>query len=65
MDTPMLGRPDGPRLAGLRGTGEVGAVPRRLGRAEEYAHLAATMIRNGYLDGETGPLDGAIHMAPR
>ena len=39
--------------------------PRRLGQAEEYADLACTMIRNGYLNGETVRLDGAIRMAPR
>jgi NAD(P)-dependent dehydrogenase (short-subunit alcohol dehydrogenase family) len=39
--------------------------PRRLGRPEEYAHLAHTMITNGYLNGEDVRLDGAIRMAPR
>ena len=39
--------------------------PKRLGNAEEYADLAVTMCRNGYLNGETVRLDGAIRMAPR
>ena len=39
--------------------------PRRLGRPEEYAHLAHTMITNGYFNGEDVRLDGAIRMAPR
>ena len=39
--------------------------PKRLGRAEEYAHLALTMIENGYFNGEDVRLDGAIRMAPR
>jgi NAD(P)-dependent dehydrogenase (short-subunit alcohol dehydrogenase family) len=39
--------------------------PRRLGQPEEYAHLAHTMITNGYLNGEDVRLDGAIRMAPR
>jgi NAD(P)-dependent dehydrogenase (short-subunit alcohol dehydrogenase family) len=39
--------------------------PRRLGRPEEYAQLAYTMITNGYFNGEDVRLDGAIRMAPR
>ncbi|MCZ4314806.1 SDR family NAD(P)-dependent oxidoreductase [Comamonadaceae bacterium G21597-S1] len=39
--------------------------PKRFGRPEEYASLAAEMIRNGYFNGETVRLDGAIRMAPR
>jgi NAD(P)-dependent dehydrogenase (short-subunit alcohol dehydrogenase family) len=39
--------------------------PPRLGRGEEYASLALEIIRNGYLNGETLRLDGAIRMQPR
>ncbi len=39
--------------------------PRRLGRPEEYAQLAHTMITYGYFNGEDVRLDGAIRMAPR
>lgn len=39
--------------------------PKRLGMPEEYAHLALTMITNGYFNGEDVRLDGAIRMAPR
>jgi NAD(P)-dependent dehydrogenase (short-subunit alcohol dehydrogenase family) len=39
--------------------------PKRLGQAEEYASLALEMCRNGYLNGESVRLDGAIRMAPR
>src|SRR6202011_373451 len=39
--------------------------PPRLGHAEEYASLALEIIRNGYLNGETIRLDGAIRMQPR
>jgi NAD(P)-dependent dehydrogenase (short-subunit alcohol dehydrogenase family) len=39
--------------------------PQRLGRPEEYASLALEMIRNGYFNGETVRLDGAIRMQPR
>ena len=39
--------------------------PRRLGHPAEYADLAVTMLRNGYFNGETVRLDGAIRMPPR
>ena len=39
--------------------------PKRLGDPAEYAHLAVTMIENGYFNGEDVRLDGAIRMAPR
>lgn len=39
--------------------------PKRLGRPQEYAHLALTMIENGYFNGEDVRLDGSIRMAPR
>jgi len=42
-----------------------GPVPKRLGRAEEYARLALFMAENPYLNGEYVRLDGAIRMAPR
>ena len=39
--------------------------PQRLGHPEEFASLALEMIRNGYFNGETVRLDGAIRMQPR
>lgn len=39
--------------------------PKRLGKAEEFADLVVTMIENGYFNGETVRLDGAIRLAPR
>lgn len=39
--------------------------PSRLGRPEEYALLAQSIIANPMLNGETIRLDGAIRMAPR
>jgi len=39
--------------------------PARLGEPVEYAHLAVTMVENGYFNGESVRLDGAIRMAPR
>ena len=39
--------------------------PKRLGKPEEYAQLALTMIENGYFNGEDVRLDGAIRMGMR
>ena len=39
--------------------------PARLGRPDEFASLAALMIENQMINGETVRLDGAIRMAPR
>jgi NAD(P)-dependent dehydrogenase (short-subunit alcohol dehydrogenase family) len=39
--------------------------PKRLGDAEDYAHLAVAVLENSYLNGETIRLDGAIRMPPR
>ncbi len=39
--------------------------PRRLGSPGEYAALAVHIVENGYLNGETIRLDGAIRMPPR
>jgi len=62
MDTPLLGRLREDVLDSLRATVP---NPARLGRTEEFAHLAVSIIENGYLNGETIRLDGAIRMAPR
>jgi NAD(P)-dependent dehydrogenase (short-subunit alcohol dehydrogenase family) len=61
-DTPMMGRAPENVKAALAATVP---FPKRLGRAEEYAQLAETMITNGYFNGEDVRLDGAIRMAPR
>lgn len=39
--------------------------PERLGLPDEYAAMVETLITNGYLNGESIRLDGAIRMAPR
>ncbi len=59
-----------PLLAGAPQAGDEGAqvavpFPARLGNPDEYASLAVQMISNGYFNGETVRLDGAIRMAPR
>ena len=61
-DTPLLARAPENVKAAL--AAQV-PFPRRLGRPEEYAQLAHTMITNGYFNGEDVRLDGAIRMAPR
>jgi len=45
--------------------GKMVPFPPRLGRAEEYASMALEIVRNGYVNGETIRLDGAIRMQPR
>lgn len=39
--------------------------PKRLGRPDEYAQTALFLIHNGYMNGTTVRLDGALRMAPR
>ena len=39
--------------------------PSRLGRPEEYAHLALAIIQNPMLNGEVIRLDGALRMQPK
>ena len=61
-DTPLLaGAPEKVRQA----LGAQVPFPSRLGNPDEYASLATEMIKNGYFNGETVRLDGAIRMAPR
>jgi NAD(P)-dependent dehydrogenase (short-subunit alcohol dehydrogenase family) len=39
--------------------------PKRLGKPEEFAALAAHIVANGHLNGEVIRLDGSLRMAPR
>jgi NAD(P)-dependent dehydrogenase (short-subunit alcohol dehydrogenase family) len=61
-DTPLLGALPHDVKASL-----AAAIPfpKRLGSPAEYASLAIEMIANGYFNGESVRLDGAIRMAPR
>lgn len=62
METPMLaGLPE----AAQQSLGQQVPYPARLGRPDEYASLVLEIVRNGYLNGETIRLDGAIRMAPK
>ncbi|MGN7949781.1 SDR family NAD(P)-dependent oxidoreductase [Microbacterium sp. 22215] len=62
METPMLmGLPQ----AAQDSLGQQVPFPSRLGRSDEYAALVQQIVENGYLNGETIRLDGAIRMAPK
>lgn len=61
-DTPMLGRLRQDIRDGLAASVP---HPKRLGDPDDYGRLAADMLENGYLNGQTIRLDGAIRMAPR
>lgn len=61
-DTPLLAAlPEEARIS----LGQQVPFPSRLGRPEEYAQLAQSIIENPMLNGETIRLDGAIRMAPK
>ena len=61
-DTPLLAAlPEDAREA----LGKTIPYPPRLGRPEEYAHLAQAIVENQMLNGETIRLDGAIRMPPK
>ena len=62
MDTPILGRLTDDILARLT---DAVPHPRRLGVPDEFASLACYILSNGYLNGETIRLDGAIRMGAR
>jgi NAD(P)-dependent dehydrogenase (short-subunit alcohol dehydrogenase family) len=59
-----------PMMAGLPQAAQdsLGAsvpFPQRLGAPAEYAALALHIIENGYINGETIRIDGALRMAPK
>ena len=62
MDTPLLARLRDDVRASLEASVP---NPPRLGNTAEFALLAGQILENGYLNGETIRLDGAIRMAPR
>jgi NAD(P)-dependent dehydrogenase (short-subunit alcohol dehydrogenase family) len=61
-DTPLMGTlPEPARISLAKQV----PFPARLGRPAEYAALAAHIVENSMLNGETIRLDGAIRMQPR
>ena len=61
-NTPAMSRATPQMLEAL---GSMVPFPPRLGLPEEFASMALELIRNGYVNGETIRLDGAIRMQPR
>ncbi|MGE5183223.1 MAG: SDR family NAD(P)-dependent oxidoreductase [Acidobacteriota bacterium] len=61
-DTPMLGALADDKRAAL--AADV-VFPKRLGSPAEYGALVAAIVENGYLNGETIRLDGALRMPPK
>ncbi len=61
-DTPLFANLSEQQVKSL---GDQVPHPSRLGRPAEYAALAAHIVENPMLNGETIRLDGAIRMAPR
>src|SRR5438445_6457245 len=61
-DTPLLATLPEPARVSL---GKQVPFPPRLGRPAEYGALAAHIVENAMLNGETIRLDGAIRMQPR
>lgn len=61
-DTPAMARATQQMKDAL---GAMVPFPPRLGHAEEYASMALELVRNGYMNGETVRIDGAIRMQPR
>jgi 3-hydroxyacyl-CoA dehydrogenase / 3-hydroxy-2-methylbutyryl-CoA dehydrogenase len=45
--------------------GQTTVFPKRLGTAEEFAHLAEALAENTYMNGEVVRMDAAIRMSPK
>lgn len=61
-DTPAMARATPEMKQAL---GAMVPFPPRMGQAGEYASMALELMRNGYVNGTTIRLDGAIRMQPR
>jgi len=61
-DTPMMEAMPQPARESLE---KQIPFPSRLGAPEEFAHLVQAIVENGYLNGETIRLDGAVRMQPK
>jgi 3-hydroxyacyl-CoA dehydrogenase/3-hydroxy-2-methylbutyryl-CoA dehydrogenase len=59
--TPMLAAlPEKVRML----LGKMVPFPSRLGKSDDFAHLAQTIVENRYLNGEVIRLDGALRLPP-
>lgn len=60
IDTPLMGMaPEKVRNGLLRQV----VAPKRFGQADEFAHLALSLIDNGYMNGEVIRMDGGLRFA--
>jgi NAD(P)-dependent dehydrogenase (short-subunit alcohol dehydrogenase family) len=64
IDTPIYGQGEASEQFKDRLKKDV-VFPKRLGYADEFASLAAELITNSYMNGETIRLDGAARLAPK
>jgi 3-hydroxyacyl-CoA dehydrogenase / 3-hydroxy-2-methylbutyryl-CoA dehydrogenase len=62
IETPLLGALPAEVLDAL---GKSVLYPKRLGKPEEIAQMAISMVENDYMNGECVRLDGGIRMQPR
>ncbi len=62
IDTPIYGFAP-PELK--EGLGKTTVFPKRLGTADEFAHLAEALAENTYMNGEVVRLDAATRLAPK
>lgn len=62
IDTPLLGGLDEEMRNTLANNVP---FPKRLGTPDDFASLVVELISNGYMNGETIRMDGALRMAPR
>ena len=65
MATPPMERFASFNPAGAAALAQSVPFPSRMGQPSEFAHMALAIVENGYMNGETLRLDGAIRMPPR
>ena len=64
IDTPIYGEGEASEQFKERLAAGV-LFPKRLGQSSEFASLAAELVRNSYMNGETIRIDGGIRMPPK
>ncbi len=63
-DTPIYGSGEDAEAFKAK-LGQSVVFPKRLGKPEEFAHIALALVENAYFNGEVVRLDGAIRLPPR